>query len=404
MSSSITPYKNTYRSIFYELPPGKPNPYQSAEETQDRVLQKAQKGGTCWWYALNYLRPRYRNVNSKELSEARKIEQENSLLRKQFSSALLLEEISEARRHLFPQATDREVAEWFFANQHILLLTYQPHSQFKHGTVPHYSGSHRILKRQIVAILSHELPYSLESVLLLKQFISQNVFASINSFLMNQTADFCLDFLQKREISIQKFCHDLSDRFRPILTQRRFSNNLLWENLSTSSKYCLLYSLSIKVIAESFSLEESTWKPAQGIKALISELKHYGPLYVTGYFGRGRYRTAPYLCRETINGNPLYRWDESTRIPQQTNDSSHAIVITGAAIKKKNSFIYFRDPSDQSDPRIPCSDKYYKIYYTTFISHLLTDSIIYPSTSGKPFFQQSPIMRKQQPKESHVLD
>jgi hypothetical protein len=76
--------ESTDQSILFELPAGKPNLKQKPVEgqIQERVLQSALKGNTCWYYTMNFIRKRIGKVYAENQAEDRRVELLCSLRRK----------------------------------------------------------------------------------------------------------------------------------------------------------------------------------------------------------------------------------------------------------------------------------------------------------------------------------
>lgn len=85
LKKTLTILEKSDDSIIYELPSGKPNPRQeckSGYEQRERVMQSAQKGFTCWYYASNYLRDRIGKYPSQHFVREREKEKICSEYRK----------------------------------------------------------------------------------------------------------------------------------------------------------------------------------------------------------------------------------------------------------------------------------------------------------------------------------
>lgn len=85
LKMSIKILERSINNLVYELPHGKPNPYQEAvigQDNREYVKQKPQTTFSCQYYTLNYLRHRIGKYPCKDLEQARVIEKTCSLRRK----------------------------------------------------------------------------------------------------------------------------------------------------------------------------------------------------------------------------------------------------------------------------------------------------------------------------------
>lgn len=287
---------------------------------------KPQKGPTCLYYAMNYIRIRYRHIPPLEGSEGRAIEKIVSSWRKALTTDYHLRKVADERLED--------------------LIMY---------VVPHGST---ICKKTIIGtakkIAQTKLPLDIRKALIVhgKEFQKSNA-RDFLGFLETKirdahkkSIDISLDLLKNLNLvalisffnkptlcSLDKKGHSFF-AFHPPLKS----------NLQTN---LTCFRLAARAIAFVYQLTPSKWKKEHGIQALISALKEKGPMVTQSCVGQSYYLDKEEKSRCTLANYPLFYFPKGAkRNPEMKN--FHAIVIVGAQIIDHQKLVYFLDPRDDN--------------------------------------------------------
>lgn len=312
--------EKTRTGILYELPPGKPDPTQKCvpgKEKRERVPQKRLKDGTCWYYALNFLRPRIGKNPSDLLLTDRSEEKLCSERRKEQS----------AYNAAFPIALGN-----LYSKSSVSVLQ---------------SITLENVKEVLGWGIKPLTPY-------IKEFIETKNHSNFHEFLIFKRS------CKMIEINM-KF-------LRKIGKEKELRENQKWQSLDTTKKALVAEVWAQLFSAKLYGLKTSTWSPSKGILALIKELKEKGPLMVLGDIGKDYYTKPPLKMKRKIFTRNIYYWPAGSE--RQAFMSGHAVLLVGAKKVQDKAFVYFIDPSDPSDPRNRDKQKIYVISFTNLTSHI----------------------------------
>ncbi|MGL5626211.1 MAG: hypothetical protein ACRDDW_01670 [Candidatus Rhabdochlamydia sp.] len=317
---SIKILEKSINSLIYELPHGKPNPYQEAcigQDNRERIKQKSQTTFSCQYYALNYLRHRIGKYPCEDLEQARAIEKICSLRRK----AMLAVD--------GPMVT---ILESITGTRNVEENTPEEKMQMMQFFIEHQDWNNT---KELVDFIHQE---QLES------------YMKIN-----------IEFFESLKV-------DIKEIFESEIT---FENGYIdewsdFEQLSAKKKSIMLNSFAFIIMAEKYGLKKSPWKPSDNIESLIKELDKNGPLAMGGVFGRSTYLDAPFCLKQRIENRDVYAWKPGAK--RVKTASAHMCLIVGAKKVLDKEYIYFIDPQDSSDPDNESSQKLYLSSYKNFIS------------------------------------
>lgn len=327
--------ESTSQSIVYEPPLGKPDPRLPCVEgceVRPRVLQSNSKGRTCFYYALNYIRPRIGKFPTTEaLKEARKWEEIGSAWRKK---QLIFD-------HAFPMGVND-----FFREEvkHQLLQD--------HASVLHYLQSGKA--DQDDQNLTQEgkisfIPY-------FKSFLQQNRYAIFYDFML-------AEFVRRMMEINRGFLFQVNPQMLAELETRW--KQLKNPNLLVQAKE--MASVARAQLVKCYPVSHSQWRPEWGIKNLILKLKEEGPIVVCGKLGVGEYVDPPFKLPIQFAERAVFGWKKgATR--RDVGYQGHAIVLVGAKYENSIEQVYYIDVNDVSDPANPALQKIYAISYRTLVA------------------------------------
>lgn len=340
-------YSSTFK-ILYALPPGKPDP--SVLSTREnsflrpRVFQSAQKGPTCWYYALNMIRDRIGKNHSEELSRDREIECILSKRRKIITAV-------RERQHF-----DQSIVKQLMNDpdyQHLKLWTKDGALKWLPCFEELSTTNEHDVKKEVISL-----------VRVLKAFSNQNSIPNLEDYIQYSH---CNELNKINQISLTILGKNPEDYF--IVDQCTDSkmgetDKQKWHDLSAFEKRALLENYCFRVSYELYKLKVSSWHPEQGPEELANVLRKNGPMYTKGQVGRRYYAEQPQVINK-IAKTIILGWEKGAkRIELQI---LHSVVIVGASTEL-NGFVYYVDPLDESDPEN--ERPVYVSSYNNFINRL----------------------------------
>lgn len=316
--------------VFCPPPFGKPNPQQSLDPNfivpRKRVTQKAQKGETCWYYAMSLIAQRIGKNPLPNQKEERKYELSVSSRRKAHTA---LDDLFWLQSFAQKLATNHGV-KW-------------------------------VTKTMARNLLNKNLgPCELRDTKVkwgpfLEAFCQQKKYENLITYVVTLTNQACyeidLKFLQESRVGItlqEYYEHQL----QPLLDKS-------WSQLTVfeMKKYTQVLATHFSFIVRGLNL--SYWHPSQEIDALIQELWLHGPHLIQADLGKSFYSDGPTLLRERVQNMKVYAWPAGARRLEKL--ASHSVVIVGA--NKTFKRVYYLDPQDEFDPN---QLNLVKIYATSY--------------------------------------
>lgn len=331
----MLPIESSLTMQLFAIPSGKPDLKGSVS---DRVVQAAQKGPTCYYYAMNMLRKRIGPSAGIALEKERNIEVILSKRRKDVTNL----------RHILKQ-------------EKALALELGPEGTYGSLNVWHKAGAFTVLSSLTQMKKNISAPLELYKVTsLIEGFLSQDTFENLLDYVEDKHNKLCIEsglkFLSKLSVSAQQM-------YQEQLPSPSASSAPKWENLDLYSKRAHVENFCFQVMCRSYKLTISPWRPIEGIEGLLSCLKSLGPMYVKGMIGKQYFETMPTFNQE-IHGLRIFSFDESKY--KAISHIFHSIVVIGADSSDKT--VFYVDPSDASDPSKEVFRKTYVISYDHFIS------------------------------------
>jgi hypothetical protein len=316
--------------ILYEIPSGKPDPLAPCSEetarSRPRVIQMAQKGATCWYYALNLIRNRIGKNPSESLQKDREFERIVSQKRKLVTSI--------RQKHTNDQNIVRQ------------LMT---DPKYRSRQLWTKRGASQYLPQIEQLLTSPKLVTKEEATKLyriLKGFIEQSRFDHLQDYV---NASQCDQFNQINQMFLSRLGKNPEAYFEidkaanakiGIVDRRR------WSDLSAEDKKPLLDNYFFRAAFEGYRLQVSAWQPEDGPERLVAVLREKGPMYTTGRLGQLFYADEPIVVN-MIATRALLGWTQEDE--RNALSILHSVVIVGATSEGQGS-VYFVDPSDESRP------------------------------------------------------
>jgi hypothetical protein len=346
---------NTDRLVMVKIKPGKHYITQPGVD----LLQPSQKGGTCWYYSLSFLRPRIGSQGDaltgeqpEKLIQMRKVEKRISNFRKE------LTKITEEKDRIVNSIDRLESLKRIEKTKS--LPDAELHRLYESGALKMNAGLNEV------------------SQSLLEEFekFRKTKFKSFADYLENRTVQ-CNE--QLKVIPIKE--KDVREKFAEELS----GINSRESALTTKKTFTI-------AVMEAYQLKTSEWHPANGITGLIAALQKEGPLSVAGAIGSGYYANPPQkLTKNEVvdkhcgNHYELFSWKPTDGFDANKHAASHAVTIIGAqrgtTKKPDDGYVFFIDSNDQSKPDE--KRKVYQISFKRLISALspLNDKKVRTSTN-----------------------
>lgn len=294
---------NGREEVLIDIPYGKT--YLS--NPQQTLSQPKQKGGSCWYYSFNYLRPRYGKEFDLVKHPQRRIEKIISKYRKINTEREEEEKIFQAMKLCFPHKK----------------ITVQ-HLAFVQSDVLFRSG-----------LFSEKM----QSLFL--DFTKQHQHLDFESYFIETNLKIKIE---NSRLTLSRLGVNPDEALRDALTTKGISEYGSLEELST-----IYYNLIKAEAIKAYKLHYSLWNPKDDIGSLFQALRQNGQFWVAGYFGKPFYTKPAHLLQDHFANKKIYGWnpeDYSSGIPV---DGAHAIVVIGAQKFKEREYVYYIDPNDPND-------------------------------------------------------
>ncbi len=380
---------DTEKFVFLQIPQGKS--YITAPEK--RLPQAPQKGETCWYSIINFLRPRYgKEIDKLEPNLNTDNAQLNSDIDQLISERAYEKKLSDYRK----KTTYHEVLR-VYANIYIENLAKTSTAidkqwaknriyTIRHSNLIQDSSNPgsitELLQQKIAAENNHNvdnltnlkiLQDSDEKQLeldMLTEFIDQDDYPILNE-------DFTKKAYHKRLVALSKTT--LSDLKLKAPAQPDVNDKTVKQLLAEEMQY---RAIIIDSITKHYKLPFSSWNPTNGIRDLIKNIKQHGAHAVGGTLGFAHFRNKAELLGE-IHSHSILELADADYKPISM---PHVILIVGAEIVTtyndsgeavaEKAYVYLIDPALNTGSIL-------KISYERLCDGLL-------DVAGKPFNKDSP--------------
>lgn len=364
--------KNTEKFILLNVPVGKPNRNPKSAKSLPRVIQPAQKGPFCYYYALKI------NAMMKDDYLKRQAEAERKIA-------------SEYRKGMTKIYVE---TEFLIPMLHAFLNS-------------HYGSDLRSTNKEVVVKTLRECtplagidPDSCSPLMVkcLSNGKDQEAFRQfVDDFANAQSADLLkfveerhlrnrigegLTFLRRLNLDPIEECQKIENYRKKQIPTIPSESNLEenFEKIKLDNKERIVIAAVEHKLSEIFGLKSTTWKPDDNIDVLfklISDKRE--PMVFSGYYGPSYYTGKEGLSKKE-NHYDVYECRESTRVPFITSDNSicHCVNIIGVEKDSNVSglgWVYYIDPEEESSPFGKKSTrKISRMDYKTFCTYAIDDT------------------------------
>ena len=389
----------TEDSSFYLPVVGKPDPKVSWAPGESRPLvgQKAQKGETCWYYAIRMVAPAL-GPNHPQLEgfeKARKFEKELSSLRKSLT-------YSQKVNNLVKQAIDALGSGKLEIVSRAFLGMEQEAKQNASAEIA--DAKNRSLPMDQIRKIEERHKADLIVIEFVKKFCEQTTFQDLNAYNEENFYQKCIqseiEFFKnvgidpmvmlmnyQKQISLKEIFPEgaslvsSSEGLEEMCSVKCQEANVIWEALTSLEKEKLLDLSYESVALQHLGFHPAPWTPKDSIDRLIEILNSQGPLFFGGDFGQSCYnKEAKFKTKK--EGRCVYYWEAKSRKTKEQilleGLLGHAGIMIGAEKTKApgGGVVYWADPSNGSNPQFPEQQKFYVISYENFTTHSHPQKII----------------------------
>jgi hypothetical protein len=300
--------------------------------TNPSVAKKisAQKGPTCWYYAMRYLTPRFGK---------------------------------DAKFHLKERAAEIAFSSYRKALTAIDKMNKQGDSLYELAS--QLIGPGALLNQKNLAFVidfcrSLLIEISEKELTLVKAFMSQSDKSELRDFITHHQTQL--------KLAAAKECLNALD-LNPNSELEKFTSQLAKkvEGYSKVDEVSRYQDLIADKMAKNYKLKFSSWMPNQSIDSLLFALKENGAIKVQGYLGKPYYNGVPRQSSNSFGSKKVLFWPKGS-YNVESSDAAHAIVIVGAKKTDSQDLVYFIDPNDSSDEY----DKVYCMSYRLLCAKAMT--------------------------------
>lgn len=294
-----------------------------------RIDQKSQKGGTCFYYALNYLRPRFGKFFD-ESYPGRDIEKKISNFRK------IMTELSKLHEHLlfFAKAIthDKEILKKMIQSDSIEFIK--------------ITG--KVFFELINYFIGHD-KFSLEGL--------------INLHIAYVTIESAKNLLVDLGIKPDDAIKEYKNKYFPKIANE----------LSFGEEGSLLTGATYEIIADKYHIKYTKWYPAQAFIGLAEAIEREGAIAVSCDFSDFSIATSKPL-QQKFGKWDVYGWNESDFLITEKRKSDfniinrHRILIVGLQQYGNDQYVVYMDPNSPNTADGP--NVIFKIPYKFFINCL----------------------------------
>ncbi|MBA2653060.1 MAG: hypothetical protein H0U73_12475 [Tatlockia sp.] len=359
---------NESDSILVHIDPGKP-------KQEGRKDQPAQKGNTCHYYVMNYLRDRIGKFASDDMAEKRKIEKLLSNQRKEISKSTIIS----SYERLLSNTTVLDHGDEYLTIESIQLALNKTLQNFLMD-----EGFYKFFER------NYQRPFAEEDKVYMANFISEikntYQFCSENEYQKNELLDLnkLTQIKQSRDkisfyercfkeyhVDINEFYMQYREEFEGIAYTDLEPLPVSLNQLSDGKKQYVLHQMYQISSFQLNNIISSDWHPKDGIDSLISVIKECGPMIVSGTMGTMYYDKTSIIDLK-IGEIPVKGFKpNSAKIDQNSN--AHAILVIGVTKtgyeKTKSDLVYYIDPGVPQKVNSPLS--IFVVSYNTFVKRIV---------------------------------
>lgn len=311
-----------------------PYPGLQGPDERPRVEQHAQKGPTCWYYALKMIRrPVGKHADAQDTPERR-----------------AERVVSEGRKRLTELGKGLQEHLSYIETKRDLFGLIGPLNVEKFRKDPAFS---KMMWQDMLSAFASQRKY--QTFYHFTQAVPEENEAGVLCDMIR-----CLGKDVEEEVA-------QAQRKDPKIALRLAGAR--FKDLSSTNQKWIAHFLAIRAAAEGYNLRLSTWSPHQNIDALIRELEAHGPVAIGGHFGERYYVFPSRKIGRQIEGREVYGWRPGTP-RRDENVANHMVVVVGAEKIEGKQLVYFLDPNFPSDPEAPENQRIFAISYANLRRHI----------------------------------
>jgi hypothetical protein len=355
--NNIEILRNTAHQVVWRVPSGKLN------DQNQRTLQTAQKGQTCWYYASKCLWPNGQIEFKQQASEYRK--EETTLCKLETAAIDFFRSLrslikSDGNSILIPSIRDDIVfqnseEEFLFRESYELIETFLQSTELPLAEIDMPAF------QQFVENELHE-----RRCTSLYQFAQETLDVSLEDLIM--------DLMEPK--SYQSLPHLPEDERNELIDALTETMNSSLAKMEPKERFSIFSRAFLKYYCNQLHFTACAWQPDQQITKMIEALSKYGPMLAAGSFGSGFYESPSVEFEEKIADHTVRGWVSESLNELVNSLVRHVIVVVGAEVVDDKPSVYYIDPNDSSHP--DTLRVMYKISYERFTSGIetyLDDSI-----------------------------
>lgn len=361
---------NTSNAVIINVKPGKPDP----SNPQLRITQKGQKGYTCEFYALNWIRQRYGKYSKQQ--PQRRNEQLISFHRKKWS--LLTEKIQFEQQLIIEienlKSQYKDLKSHILKNQCLDYISNPKNLLSFNSLIDDFIS---VKRRDLIGKWKSKSQASKLLLLLesknLSEFLKERHERLFSEYFNEECFCYGVDIRKFKPTYTTPIFHlqqDLQDKFTRegvvSKSEQDYIYNHYFDSLNQRSQSLLLNECASYKRKELYGLKTNTLDLSKNIDGLIELLKQYGPVTINGQIGRPYYPQALEKLKK-INNEIFYAFPPHS-YNSNSSEEGHVIVLVGASRQgysnTNQDLVYYLDPTDESRPDQPA--KIYVMSYANF--------------------------------------
>lgn len=359
--------------VLLKIKPGKPN---RKSASPARVDQKAQKGSTCFYYALKTTA-----IDAKDYLE-RQVEKDRNIISNIYRKPLTKTSKCETLKTWLRQTLETEKLS---EKQKILASLRKTIAQAKLKLGPRGGLIDKDPKLSFLFVDIEKLLNEFE------KSSRQDIMAFVEEVHAHQNIEIYEKFLKAldlnpMEMALKKFLemNNKQNFLEKIgLTEEDFGKldpkeaKELFDNLRVQTMVSIFKKVADEQMCRIYGLEKTNWKPTDNILTLFNLIKNNcSPLVIGGFFGKKFYNEDPF-AHDLTGYYDVFGWPSGSHKGLKCGGSAHAVSVIGVELNKDASkstgFVYFIDSNDTS--KVGEKRRAYKISYERFCEFSLDNHI-----------------------------
>lgn len=341
-----------------------------------RVDQAAQKGETCSYYVMNYLRDRIGKVVPAGMEEKRKLESLISKQRKEYTKLTIVRAcewalVSTAAQyinvHRAEHRTIDSIQETLIRTVQVFLADPGFNVFFEQTNGYPFLPEHQEYMKEFIRELKSTYQYYLS-----KGYPLQELLDIVKLTELKQSKAF-ISFYEKCFKAHHLDVNELYNMFRKdcsgIVGIYPLPSSL--NDFQDDAKNMILHQIYLMNNLRLNNIKQSNWHPKDGIDGLINLIRERGPLMASGFIGKHYYDESSIVDLKVGKIHARGFKPNSAKISKDSD--AHVILIIGVTKcgyeKSKSDLVYYIDPKIPQKANRPLV--VFTVSYTTFVKRLI---------------------------------